>query len=39
MFLIGPLQILAGLVDNMKHRVIESLVADYSKFKYERKKH
>ncbi|XP_010441068.1 PREDICTED: uncharacterized protein LOC104724305 [Camelina sativa] len=31
--------ILTGLVENMKHKVIESLVADYSKFKYERKRH
>ncbi|CAL9224243.1 unnamed protein product [Arabidopsis halleri] len=31
--------ILAGLVESMKHKVIEGLVADYSKFKYERKTH
>lgn len=33
------LQILSSLVDNMKHMVIESLVADYSRFKNERKIH
>ncbi|KAL1189629.1 hypothetical protein V5N11_011285 [Cardamine amara subsp. amara] len=31
--------ILTSLVDNMKHMVIESLVADYSRFKNERKIH
>ncbi|KAF8109363.1 hypothetical protein N665_0097s0017 [Sinapis alba] len=31
--------ILTDLVDSMKHKVIESLVADYNRFKNERKTH
>ncbi|XP_024014778.1 uncharacterized protein LOC18022552 [Eutrema salsugineum] len=33
-----PEDVLTGLVDNMKHKVIESLLADYSRFKNERNK-
>ncbi|CAF1858720.1 unnamed protein product [Brassica oleracea var. botrytis] len=31
--------ILTGLVDSMKHKVIESMLADYNRFKNERKTH
>jgi len=31
--------VLTGLVENMKHKVIESLLADYNSFKNERKIH
>ncbi|KAL0741901.1 hypothetical protein Bca4012_083414 [Brassica carinata] len=31
--------VLNGLVDNMKHKVIESLLADYNRFKNERRTH
>ncbi|CAG7906447.1 hypothetical protein BRARA_D00970 [Brassica rapa] len=31
--------ILTGLVDSMKHKVVESLLADYNRFKHERKTH
>ncbi|XP_018482809.1 uncharacterized protein LOC108853857 [Raphanus sativus] len=31
--------VLNGLVDNMKHQVIESLLADYNRFKNERRTH
>lgn len=36
----GPiLQVLTGLVDNMKHKVNGSLLADYGRFKNERRLH
>ena len=33
------IQILTGLVDSMKRKVIDSLLADYNRFKNERKTH
>jgi hypothetical protein len=36
-FHLNLLQVLTGLVENMKHKVNGSLLSDYSRFKNERK--